>query len=113
MVEAAGNIAFHIEDRSRGQFEGDRTVKAAVLHELTVIGEVVDVRRMSRLEHRATGQLRLDCDRRAGLVGSAHVSTVEAGGVRSCDRQQRSRNAWPVVVIDRPPRLMLDAKGPP
>jgi uncharacterized protein with HEPN domain len=39
MVEAAGNIAFHIEDRSRGQFEGDRTVKAAVLHELTGIGE--------------------------------------------------------------------------
>jgi len=41
MVEAADNIAFHIEGRQREQFEGDRTVRAAVLHELTVIGEAV------------------------------------------------------------------------
>jgi len=39
MVEAADSIAFHIESRSREQFESDRTVRAAVLHELTVIGE--------------------------------------------------------------------------
>ncbi len=39
MVEAADNISFHIAARSRERFLGDRTVKAAVLHELTVIGE--------------------------------------------------------------------------
>jgi uncharacterized protein with HEPN domain len=39
MVEAADNIAFHIAGRSRERFLGDRTVRAAVLHELTVIGE--------------------------------------------------------------------------
>lgn len=39
MVEAADNIAFHIAGRSRAQFLGDRTARAAVLHELTVIGE--------------------------------------------------------------------------
>ena len=39
MVEAADNIAFHIVGRSRAQFLGDRTARAAVLHELTVIGE--------------------------------------------------------------------------
>lgn len=39
MVEAADNIALHIASRSRDRFLGDLTVKAAVLHELTVIGE--------------------------------------------------------------------------
>jgi uncharacterized protein with HEPN domain len=39
MVEAADNIAFHIAGRPRERFLGDRTVRAAVLHELTVIGE--------------------------------------------------------------------------
>src|SRR5438128_631208 len=39
MVEAADNIAFRIAGRSRERFLGDRTVRAAVLHELTVIGE--------------------------------------------------------------------------
>jgi len=39
MVEAADNIAIHIADRSRERFLGDLTVRAAVLHELTVIGE--------------------------------------------------------------------------
>lgn len=39
IVEAADNIAFHIGNRSREQFLGDRTVRAAVLHEITVIGE--------------------------------------------------------------------------
>lgn len=39
IVEATDNIAFHIGDRSRERFLGDRTVKAAVLHEITVIGE--------------------------------------------------------------------------
>lgn len=39
MVEAADNIAFHIGGGKRERFLGDRTVRAAVLHELTVIGE--------------------------------------------------------------------------
>ena len=39
LIDAADNIAFHISGRSREQFLGDRTVRAAVLHELTVIGE--------------------------------------------------------------------------
>jgi uncharacterized protein with HEPN domain len=39
MVEAADNIAYHIADHTRERFLGDRTVGAAVLHELTVIGE--------------------------------------------------------------------------
>src|SRR5688572_5036853 len=39
IVDAADNVAFHIAGRSREQFLGDRTVRAAVLHELTVIGE--------------------------------------------------------------------------
>jgi len=39
MVEAADNVAFHTADCSRERFLGDRTVRAAVLHELTVIGE--------------------------------------------------------------------------
>ena len=39
MVEAADNIAFHIAKCSRDRFLADRTTRAAVLHELTVIGE--------------------------------------------------------------------------
>ena len=39
IVEAADDIAFHIGGRSRERFLGDRTVRAAVFHELTVIGE--------------------------------------------------------------------------
>ena len=39
MIEAADNIAFHIGNRSREQFLDDRTARAAVLHEITVIGE--------------------------------------------------------------------------
>jgi uncharacterized protein with HEPN domain len=39
ILEAAENVAFHIGDRSRERFLGDRTARAAVLHELTVIGE--------------------------------------------------------------------------
>ena len=39
IVEAADNIAFHIGNRSRDRFLGDRTVRAAVVHEITVIGE--------------------------------------------------------------------------
>lgn len=39
ILEAADNIAFHIGDRSREHFIGDRTARAAVLHEITVIGE--------------------------------------------------------------------------
>jgi len=38
-VEAADNVAFHIANRTPEQFLGDRTAGAAVLHELTVIGE--------------------------------------------------------------------------
>jgi uncharacterized protein with HEPN domain len=39
MVEAEDNIALHIAGRPRERFLGDLTVRAAVLHELTVIGE--------------------------------------------------------------------------
>ncbi len=39
IIEAAENIAFHIGSRQRDPFLGERTVRAAVLHELTVIGE--------------------------------------------------------------------------
>jgi uncharacterized protein with HEPN domain len=39
IIDAADNITFHIGSRPRDQFLGDRTVRAAVLHELTVIGE--------------------------------------------------------------------------
>lgn len=39
ILEAAANVALHIEERSRDDFIADRTVRAAVLHELTVIGE--------------------------------------------------------------------------
>jgi len=39
ILEAAKNIALHIGGRSRDEFFADRTVRAAVLHELTVIGE--------------------------------------------------------------------------
>lgn len=39
IVEAADNIAIHIGARDRAGFLGDVTRRAAVLHELTVIGE--------------------------------------------------------------------------
>ena len=39
IIEAADNIAIHIGARDRATFLGDVTVRAAVLHELTVIGE--------------------------------------------------------------------------
>jgi uncharacterized protein with HEPN domain len=39
ILDAADNISFHIAGRSAEHFLGDRTVRAAVLHELTVIGE--------------------------------------------------------------------------
>ncbi len=39
IVEAADNIAIHIGARDRAAFLGDVTGRAAVLHELTVIGE--------------------------------------------------------------------------
>lgn len=38
-IEAADNVKFHIGGRSREQFLEDRTVRAAVLYELTIIGE--------------------------------------------------------------------------
>ena len=38
IVEATDNIAFHIGDRSRERFLGDRTVRAAVLHEIRAPG---------------------------------------------------------------------------
>lgn len=38
IVEAADNIAVHVGGRGRDAFLGDVTVRAAVLHELTVIG---------------------------------------------------------------------------
>ncbi len=39
IVEAAENVAIHIGSRDRAAFLGDVTRRAAVLHELTVIGE--------------------------------------------------------------------------
>jgi uncharacterized protein with HEPN domain len=39
ILEAVDNIAFHLGKRSKEEFLGDRTARAAVLHELTVIGE--------------------------------------------------------------------------
>lgn len=39
MVEAAGNVVVHISDRGEDAFLGNVTARAAVLHELTVIGE--------------------------------------------------------------------------
>ena len=39
IIEAADSITFHICGRPRDRFLEDRTVRAAVLHELTVIGE--------------------------------------------------------------------------
>ncbi len=39
MLEASENVALHIKGKSRDAFMVDRTVRAAVLHELTVIGE--------------------------------------------------------------------------
>ena len=41
IVEAANNVALHIGDRSRDRFLGDITARAAVLHEISVIGEAV------------------------------------------------------------------------
>jgi uncharacterized protein with HEPN domain len=39
IVEAADNVVVHIAGRDRASFLGDITGRAAVLHELTVIGE--------------------------------------------------------------------------
>jgi uncharacterized protein with HEPN domain len=39
IIEAAANVATHLGGRSRETFLGDVTVRAAVLHEFTVIGE--------------------------------------------------------------------------
>lgn len=39
ILQASKNVNFHISGRSRDEFIADRTVRAAVLHELTVIGE--------------------------------------------------------------------------
>lgn len=39
MIEAADHVVIHIAGRDRNAFMGDVTARAAVLHELTVIGE--------------------------------------------------------------------------
>lgn len=39
ILEASDNVAFHVKGKSRDEFIADRTARAAVLHELTVIGE--------------------------------------------------------------------------
>jgi uncharacterized protein with HEPN domain len=39
IVEAAGNVTIHVGGLDREGFLGDVTARAAVLHELTVIGE--------------------------------------------------------------------------
>lgn len=39
ILEASTNVALHIAGRTADEFAADRTVRAAVLHELTVIGE--------------------------------------------------------------------------
>src|SRR5437667_6463586 len=39
IVEAAGNVALHMAEQDREGFLGNVTARAAVLHELTVIGE--------------------------------------------------------------------------
>jgi len=39
ILEASENVALHISGKPRDEFLADRTVRAAVLHELTVIGE--------------------------------------------------------------------------
>lgn len=39
ILEASENVALHIGNKSRDEFIADRTARAAVLHELTVIGE--------------------------------------------------------------------------
>jgi uncharacterized protein with HEPN domain len=39
ILEASANIVLHVGPRSREEFISDRTARAAVLHELTVIGE--------------------------------------------------------------------------
>jgi uncharacterized protein with HEPN domain len=39
ILEAADNVALHIKELSKTEFMQDRTARAAVLHELTVIGE--------------------------------------------------------------------------
>ena len=39
IVEAADNITYHVGRRPREKFLIDRTARAAVLHEITVIGE--------------------------------------------------------------------------
>ena len=41
IVEAANHVVIHIGGRSSDAFVGDVTARAAVLHELTVIGEAV------------------------------------------------------------------------
>ena len=39
ILEASKNVALHLGERSRDEFIANRTARAAVLHELTVIGE--------------------------------------------------------------------------
>ena len=39
ILEAASNVALHLGGKTEDEFIADRTVRAAVLHELTVIGE--------------------------------------------------------------------------
>lgn len=39
ILEASTNVSLHISGRSEADFLADRTIRAAVLHELTVIGE--------------------------------------------------------------------------
>ena len=39
IIEAADNVVIHIAGQDRESFLGDVTTRAAVLHELTVIGE--------------------------------------------------------------------------
>ena len=53
IVEAADAITLHIAGRERDAFLADRTAKAAVLHELTVIGEAAArVSQETRTRHR-------------------------------------------------------------
>ncbi len=104
IVEAADAIADHVRGRDREAFFADRTVRAAVLHELTVIGEAAS-RLPDDFRHRHSEIPWAD------IVAFRNLVVHEYFGL-----------SWPIVwitaTVDAPGlrskiRAILTSEGPP
>src|SRR5206468_8086948 len=86
IVEAAGNVALHMAGLDREGFSGNVTARAAVLHELTVIGE--GAARQPRPPTRCPPRVLfgIGSPSNLGAPDAAYVAGSQPPGPRSCRR---------------------------